>query len=42
MKFSVSPNKNGFIRASEIRAHKIITKPNKSLKEKKGWKGILS
>lgn len=42
IKFSVSPKRKGFIKASEIKAHSIITNPNMSLNEKQGWNGTLS
>jgi hypothetical protein len=42
IKFSVSPKRYGFKSAREKSPHNIIANPNISLKEKYGWKGILS
>jgi hypothetical protein len=42
MKFSVSPKRYGFSKASIINIHIIIINPTMSLKEKYGWNGILS
>jgi len=38
----VSPKRYGFKSAREKSPHNIIANPNISLKEKYGWKGILS
>jgi hypothetical protein len=42
IKLSGSLNKFGFTITNMIKINNIIINPNKSLNEKKGWKGILS
>jgi hypothetical protein len=42
IKFSVSPRRKGLVSTNVIIAQNMIIKPNKSLKEKYGWNGILS